>query len=146
MIEIPPYEIRLGTIDDTHFIINSWILTMKHIYPHQYELDFTKRYTQYLNKLVSNSACLVANPIGDNNEILSYLVYSSFKQNLVAHFAYTKVDARNQGLLRSLIRFATANTNFPIVFTHPTKNENMMIAFTKKWIFDPSILYLMDIK
>lgn len=146
MIEVPPYEIRLSTIDDIHFIINSWTLSMKHIYPHQYELDFNIHYNNYLTKLISNSACLIAHPIGDSNEILSYLVYSSFKQNLVAHFAYTKVDARNQGLLRSLLRFANPYGTFATIFTHPTKNEHIMDHFSKKWIFDPSIINLMEIK
>jgi hypothetical protein len=140
--ELVPFEIRLATTDDIHFITNSWLLSTKHQYPNQYALDFAKHYTEYLSKLTSRSISLVAHLQEEPSEILSYLVYTSFRKNMVVHFAYSKVDARNQGIVRNLLQFANPE-KLPIVFTHPAKNENLMQHFARKWIFDPSVIQLL---
>ena len=135
-------QIRLGTKDDLPFILDSWIKMTKHTYPNQYALDFHQHFQERLQPLVQSSLTLVAHLEGEPNEVVSYLVYGSFRKRLVIHYAYTKLDARNQGIVRQLIQFANPE-NMPIVFTHAAKNENMMNALAKKHIFDPSVLQLM---
>ena len=132
--------IRIGTKDDLSFILDSWIKTAKYIYPNQYVLDFNKKYNEYLNVLIEKSTIIVSCIDNDPKDIVSYLVYSSFVGRfLVIHFAYTKVAARKEGIISSLINFANPN-NDPVVFTHAAKNENIMKVLCLKYIFDPSVL------
>ena len=134
-------EIRLSTIKDLPFIISSWTQTIKHIYPNQYALDFSETYHTYLSNLINKSTTIVSHLAEDNNEIISYLVYTSFQGRQVVHFAYTKVGARQLGELSELLRYSNP-MQLPIIFTHPAKNETIMKHFCSKTIFDPTILPL----
>ena len=131
--------IRIGTTDDIPFIVDSWARTIANIYPNRYIIDFQPKFRSYLKTLIDKSTIIVAVDTLDDNEIISYLVYTSFDRKLVIHFAYTKDDARNTGKLNSLISFANI-TNAPIIFTHPAKNENRMIHFVSKYIYNPYII------
>lgn len=134
--------IRFAYTTDIPFIINSWANTIHDIYPNYYVFDFQSKYRTYLKSLIEKSTTIVAVDTLDDNEIISFLVYTSFNNKLVIHFAYTKVDARNTGKLTSLISFANI-INTSIIFTHPAKNENRMKHFTSKYIYDPSLLLLL---
>lgn len=137
-------DIRLGTKQDIPFIADSWVKSIKHIYPNQYALDFTSHYHDHVAKLMNTSLTLIAHLQDEPDEIISYLVYSSFRGNQVIHFAYTKVDARNQGILKQLLIFSNPE-HMPVILTSPTKNENIMAALTKHYIFDPTVLQLMGL-
>lgn len=93
---------------------------------------------------MNTSLTLIAHLQDEPDEIISYLVYSSFRGNQVIHFAYTKVDARNQGILKQLLIFSNPE-HMPVILTSPTKNENIMAALTKHYIFDPTVLQLMGL-
>ena len=139
MIDNLPIQIRLSTNDDNNFIIDSWTNTMKHMYPNQYALDFHTHYQNYVKSLIINSLSVVAHLENEPNEIISYLVYTFFRSSQVVHFAYTKLDARNQKILNRLIDFSNPEKH-PVVFTHPAKNENIMHYLCSKYIYDPSIM------
>jgi hypothetical protein len=63
---------------------------------------------------------------------------------LIIHYAYTKVDARRQGIVKELMEFPKIDgREHTVIFTHPAKNENMMMTLMKKYIYDPSILRIM---
>jgi hypothetical protein len=138
------HKIRLATTDDLHFIQDSWLKAASHTYPNQHALDFATHQKQRMQTLIDASVIIVAHLPEDSNELLSYLVYSSFRGNLVIHYSYTKTDARNKGILRSLIGFAAGPNTVPIVFTQAAKNENIMKHYANKFIFDPSVLNVMD--
>ena len=135
-------EIRLGRLDDLPFVKDSWLKAEKHTFPNQYALDFSKHFQEHMQSIIDQSVILVANLPDDANEILSYIIYSSFRLNEVVHFAYTKTDARRQGLLNHLLEFSNPS-HLPIVFTHAAKNENVMKSLCKRYIFDPSMLKVM---
>jgi hypothetical protein len=135
-------QIRLGMIDDMPFILDSWTQQMRHIYPNQYNKDFSISYRNYLRNLISNSTVLVSYLEGEKDQIISYLIYTSFQKQMVIHYAYTKVDARGSGHVHDLIVFGNP-LNYPIVFTHPAKNENIMNALCKKHIYDPTLTSLL---
>lgn len=134
-------DIRLSNKDDLPFIISSWTICMKHVYPNQYALDFTQQYHEYLVGLIARSTIVVACLSDDASQIISYLVYSSFGHNQVVHYAYTKLDARRQGYVKELMRFSNP-LGFPVVFTHPAKNANIMDHLSKHYIFDPTMVNL----
>lgn len=136
-------QIRLGMVDDLPFILDSWTQQMKHIYPNQYQKDFSVQYQRYLRALIAKSTILVAYLEGEEDQIISYLVYTSFENRMVIHYAYTKVDARGDGKVHDLILFGNP-LSLPIVFTHAAKNENIMIAFVKKHTYDPTLIELME--
>ena len=137
--------IRLAEKTDLPFILDSWTQCMKHMYPNQYALDFSKNYqNDHLKPLIEKSGSVIAHLEDEANEIISFLVFGSFKDNLIVHYAYTKVDARKQGIINQLIEFASVGaTKQSIIFTHAAKNENTMMALMKKYIYDPSILRIM---
>jgi hypothetical protein len=137
-------DIRLATVDDLAFIKDSWLKAEKHTFPNSYALDFSEHFHSHMASIIDQSVILVAHLWDDANEILSYLIYSSFRNSQVIHFAYTKSDARRQGILNKLIKFSNV-TNAPIVFTHAAKNENIMKALCKHYIYDPNILKLMGL-
>lgn len=132
-----PFEIRLATVDDLPFIKDSWLLAIKYIYPNQYELDFADNFQPHMQKIIQGSVIVVAHLAEEPNEILSYLIYTSFRHQQIIHYGYTKVDARRQGLLNHLICFTNPH-KLPIVFTHPAKNQNVMAVFCRKYIYSPS--------
>ena len=137
------FRVRMGEVSDLPFIYDSWMQSMKFIYPHKYDKNFSKNYAKVLSNLIDKSSSLVAHLEGDRDEILSYLIYTSFEEHLVIHFAYTKADCRKEGKVRELITFA--NPLFaPIIFTHPCKNENVMEYLCRKFIYDPSIIGLLE--
>lgn len=136
------YSIRLGILKDTAFIKDAWQKSMHHIYPHQYETGFSQRYQAHMQTLIENSITLVAHLPDDEDEILSFLIYTFFNERLVCHFAYTKVGARKEGLLTALIKMAAPNAQ-SLIFTHPPKNENIMEHFIIKFIYDPSVLQVL---
>jgi hypothetical protein len=139
MIEHSDYLIRLGTLNDVPFIKDAWLKTMRHIYPHQFEVDFAQNYQSHMQTLIDNSITLVAHLKEDEDDILSFLVYTFFRGHLICHFAYTKADIRNQGLLNELLKWA-GPVNQSLIMTHPTKNENLMAHFMEKYLFDPTII------
>jgi len=132
-------EMRLGTINDVAFVKDSWRRSVQHTYPNQYVLDFAKHFQAHMQVLIDKSVIMVCNLPGDEDEIMSYLIYTSFAKNMVIHFAYTKDGARKQGLVRQLIDMSNVQ-RFPIIFTHPAKNETIMKHFASKYIYDPSII------
>lgn len=138
-----PITIRIGMISDNEFILDSWIKIARHTYPYKYEFDFSKTFVPHVWKILDNSSILVAHLESDSDEIISYLIYTRFKNNLVVHFSYTKVDARNQNIMTRLIDFANLEHHSPVIFTHPPKNENIMIKLCKKYIYDPSIMEML---
>lgn len=135
------YDIRLGTTDDLPFILSSWTGMIGKLYPNQYALDFKDKYKSYLHSLLPTCLTIVAHLSGEPNEILGYLVYSSFRQQLVVHYTYVKLDARRQGIANAMLQFANP-INTSIIFTHPANNEKVMQHFSKSYIFDPSISIL----
>jgi hypothetical protein len=140
---IPEHAIRLGTINDLPFIKDSWRKAIKYIYPHQYELDFDKNYQLHMQKLIDNSIILVNHVKDDSNDILSYLIYTSFRGKMVIHFAYSVVDARNNGLVKELMTFASPE-KIPVIFTHPAKNEQIMHKLSQSYIYDPTIIECLE--
>lgn len=139
MINISDCNIRLGTINDTPLIKDAWLKSMKYIYPNQFEVDFAQNYQPHMQALIENSITLVAHIKEDKDDIVSFLVYTFFKEHLVCHFAYTKVDARKQGILTELLKWA-APVHQSLIMTHPTKNENLMAHLMTKYLFDPTII------
>ena len=135
-------KIRLGKLDDLPFVRNSWTLGMETQYPNMHALDFRKRFHEFLTGLIEKSTVLIAHLDDDEDEILSYLVYTSFRDMLVIHYAYTKEDARKQGIVSDLMKFANVN-DYPVVFTHASRNPNRMKKFCMKYIFDPGVLQLL---
>jgi hypothetical protein len=134
-----PIDIRLGTTNDLSFILSSWTIATHHIYPNQYSFHFNENFNNYLRHLINQSVILIAHLPDQPQEILSYLVYTSFRNNLVIHFAYTKLHARRQKIVSRLIQFSNPQ-DFPIVFTHAPKSESMMISLCEKHVFYPNIL------
>ena len=131
--------IRLGMTDDLPFVLSSWTTCMRHIYPNQYVFHFQEDFHHHISNILSKSILLISCLSSDPNEIISYLIYSSFKENMVIHFGYTKLDARGAGILHSLIEYANPN-HLPIIFTHPPKSEKLMIELCQKHIFHPGEL------
>lgn len=134
-------DIRLGTTNDLPFIISSWTRSIRYIYPNQFIDNFADTYQPYLHHLISNSMVVVAHEASDINEIISYLVYTSFLGKQVVHFAFTKDGARQQGKLNQLLAFSNPEKQL-VLFTHPAKNELMMRHLVKKYVFDPQLLKL----
>lgn len=138
-----PFRVRMGEVSDLPFIYDSWMQSLKFIYPHKYDKCFSKNYAKIINILLDKSCSLVAHLEGERDEILSYLIYTSFEENMVIHFGYTKADCRREGKLRELLHFANPLL-LPVVFTHPAKNENVMEYLCRKFIYDPSIIGLLE--
>lgn len=138
-----PFAIRLGTVKDTPFIVDSWVKMVSNQYPNQYALDFRPRYQDHVTKILAKSVTLVAHLEGEPDEILSYLVYSSFRKCQVIQFAYTKFDARKQGLLNALLAFSN-ESRLPVVFTVAAKNGDAMHHFAKRFVFDPTAVALVE--
>lgn len=134
--------IRLGTTDDLHFVISNMAATLSTTYPNQYALNYFTICQQHIRQLCQSSLVLIQHESSDPNDIVSYLIYTSFHNQLVVHYAYTKWDARRQGKLKELIEFANPNGS-NIIFTHPAKNENAMKYFASKHIFDPNLPLLL---
>lgn len=134
--------IRIGTTDDIPFVLDAWVKSLRHIYPNQYALDFYPKAIDKCRILLDKSVSLVSHLSDDPNELISFIVYSSFRGSEVVHFAYTKLDARRQGKVKELLQFS--NPQFTTtIFTHPAKNESVMKHFSSKYIYDPSILEIL---
>lgn len=134
--------IRLGTVDDTSFIIKTWAKTQQQIYPNNHAFDFFQKYNEYIKLLIDKSVILVSCLSDSPNDIVGFIVYTSFDHKCVVHFAYVRPDVRRDGICNNLLN--TANPiNAPIIFTSPAKNEHMMKHLTTKYIFDPSLIGLL---
>lgn len=141
MLKLSDLSIRLASTNDLHFIKDSWTKTIKHIYPNQYVLDFSNKFNAKLDAAIPQSVILVAALDTDQNNIVSYLVYTIFHEAIIILFAYTLLDERRQGFINHLLSVANPNNN-RVVLTSPTKNENILKHLHEKYIFDPSILQL----
>jgi uroporphyrinogen-III decarboxylase len=133
-------QIRLATTDDLHFIVDSWARSLRHTYPNQYAIDFYPRTLNELSELIKECTVVIAHEATDHNEIISWMVYTTFKTNIVVHFAYTKDGARKQGKIKDLLNFANL-LNSSVVFTRPAKNENIMKVLASKYIYDPTLAF-----
>lgn len=138
-------DIRIGTTDDMPFVADSWCKAMRHQYPNQYAFDFSSNYHDHIYQLLDRSILITAHLQGDTKEILGYLVYKAWgspERKQIIHFAYTKADARQQGIMNKLIEWSNPE-HYPIIFTHSAKNETIMRHLAKKYIYDPSILNIL---
>lgn len=135
-------SIRVGVKQDLHFIYDSFAKSMAKTEYNKYIVDFLPKIIKKIPILCERSMILVSSLEKDRNEIISYIVYTSFDNKLVIHYCYTKADARQQGICRELIDTANINNDF-IIFTHPAVNPNAMKHFSKKYIYDPSLLELL---
>lgn len=136
-------QLRLGTKDDLPFIVSSWTQMTKHTYPNMFALDYNKHFGERIARLVNKSSVVVAHLDGEPNEIVGYIVYTTFIKSCVVHYTYVKLDARGQGISNTLLAFANPIV-LPVVFTHPPKNENLMNKLCTKYIYDPYVLELME--
>lgn len=149
MLLLSDLTIRLGQVEDLPFIMDSWTKTMHQTYPNQHIPDFEPKFHAQLDHLLHNAtvlvSCLDTNPAA----IISYLVYTSFRQQLVVYYAYTRPgingQERRQGFLNQLLQFANP-TQSKVIFTFPAKNENVMKYLSNKYIFDPFLLSLLGAK
>lgn len=137
-----PISIRVASQSDLAFIKDSWRKCMKYIYPNQYAIDFDQKFNQQMSNLIENSITLVAYLESNPEEVISYLIHTSFRGNQVIHFAYTKLDARRQGMMKQLLQLSNPG-QVPIIFTHPAKNEKIMQSLLSHYLFDPSIVELL---
>ena len=143
MIEIET-EIRMAELSDYPLILNSWVSQLRNIFPNNHALDYRSKQSDKIKSILSKSITLIANVEGIPDQICSFLTYSSFMhKNLVIHYAYTKYDGRQQGHVSKLIHFACPE-RLPIIFTHPASNANTMKYLCSKYIFDPSILEIIN--
>jgi len=133
--------IRLATIDDHRFILDSWVKSMAQIYPNNYDKEFKGKYRLHCQQLLDKSLAMIQALTTDSEEIISYVVFQSFHHKLVINYAYTKADARRQGKVRELLQYLNPE-NHLVIFTHPCRNENIMEAFVSRFHYDPSILEL----
>lgn len=138
-----PFEIRLATNDDLGFIIAAWLGLRHRTHPNGFALDFAEHEKPRIMARLGASIALVAHLEGHHNELLGCLVYGSFMGTLVLHFASVKVDAREQGIFASMLRFAQGDKPSPVVLTTPARSDEAMTRLCKRFIFDPSILDVM---
>jgi hypothetical protein len=152
MLDTNDTTIRLGVKDDLPFVLSSWLHTVKSQYPNYYQLDFDTLFTQHMHSLLDKSILLVACLDSSPNDIISYLVYTSFPrfrgsdashQQLVCHMAYTRHEERRMGQVNKLIAFALNGEQHPIVMTTACKNLNCMEALCKKYIYAPQTIGLL---
>jgi hypothetical protein len=134
--------IRFSTPEDEAWLADCWYKAQKDLYPNKFIFDFNNKYHRYIENLLAKSITTVVCLDDDPFYNVSQITYTSFHDDLVVHFAYTRLDQRGQGYLTSLINHINI-TNAPIIFTHPCKNENVMKHMCKKYIFDPSIIGLL---
>ena len=146
MTELLSTAIRLSTPDDNAWIIDCWYKAQKDIYPNRYIADFPIKYHQYINSILNNRKHPTITSIlcldDDPHWIVAFMTYTTFLDDLVVHFAYTRKDQRRQGHINKLLT-AINFAHVPVVFTHPCKNENIMKHMCDKYIYDPSILSLL---
>lgn len=141
MLTTSDLSVRLAQSSDLHFIKDSWTKTMKYSYPNQYVLDFAPKFQAKLDQVIPHCVILVATLDSDPSNIISYLVYTIFKDSLIILFAYTLVDERKQGFCNHLLNIANPYNN-KIILTSPTKNPNILQHLAQTHIFDPDILSL----
>ncbi len=135
-------SIRIATIDDLSFIIKSWVRTQSQIYPNNFAFDFYNKYNNYVKSLLDKSVTLVSCLSDSQEDIVGYLVYTSFDGKCVIHFSYVRPEERKVGICNSLIQFANID-NTPIIFTSPAKRQDIMKHLNTKYIFDPSLVTLL---
>jgi len=140
MIELST-TLRLSNEFDIPFIYDSWCRSQHEIYPNKYMDEYSAHYHEHIRRLLDDSIVAIACLDDDPDEIISYIAYTSFRDNFILHYAYTKVDARRQGNINKLINYSNI-LHAPLIFTHPPKNEKIMERIIKRYIFDPSIMEL----
>lgn len=144
MLQLQDLTIRLGEVGDLAFIQDAWAKSLSKTYPNQYQFDFLSRCHQQIKYLIDKSV-IVCQVLDDSPEdIVSFLVYTSFRQQMVVLYAYTRQEERRQGFLNELLAFANPEQH-PLIFISPCKNENVMRYFASKYVFDPTILRVMEL-
>ncbi len=133
-----PTEVRVGLIEDFRFVADSWAKSLRPIGYNYLAFDWFPRKLRDIQAHLERSTVLVAHLDGEPSEIVSYLVYTRVRDIFVAHFAYTKDNARRQGIVRELLAVANAE-QLPVAFTQPAKNEETMRHFAGKFVFDPDL-------
>ena len=133
--------IRVALNSDVAFIKNSWIRCVKNQYPHMYEFEFDERFGRYVCDVIDKANIHIYTFEEDIEQILAYLVFSVWNNNQIVHFAYTKEAARKKGYMNELLKHSNPDGK-PVVFTTATRNENIMQALTKKYIYDPSMRWM----
>jgi hypothetical protein len=134
-------SIRLGEQTDLPFVVDSWAKSLKHTYPNSYILDAYPKFRAQAEALLPK-AVLALQVLDDSpDDIVSWLAYTSFQQQLVVLYAYTRKDDRRQGFLNQLLAFANPEGH-RVIFTFPCINENIMDHFGSKYIYDPYLLGL----
>jgi hypothetical protein len=134
--------LRLHKEEDLPFVFDSWYRSQREIYPNKYATDFKATYHKHIANILSNSIIAISCLDDCPDEIISYIVYQSFRNNFILHYAYTKTDARRQHKVSNLIEWSNV-MKAPLIFSHAAKSERIMAQLTRRYIFDPSILELL---
>jgi len=137
-----PIVIREATVDDAPFIFNSWLKSYK-------DSDFARRvpniiyfaeHHKLIEGLLSHCSIYVACSEEDSNQILGYIVASSFTGTPIIHYIYIKHSFRKLGLATQLISSLSLNKSNMIAVTH--WNKYATIASNKyHLVYHPYLLY-----
>lgn len=98
-----PITIRAAVETDKAFIFDSTLKGIRlPVYAAMVPSVFTRRFKPILEKLLSNSAILVACLPDDPNVIAAYIIYSSFMNIPVIHYVHTRKMFQKQGIAKEL--------------------------------------------
>jgi hypothetical protein len=144
-IEVPAHVVRLATTADDAFIRDSWVHAAHRTYPHRYAVteEFFLHQRARIQRILQDSVSAVAHVADDEDDLLGHMVYARWRNVLCVHFAFVKPDARRHGIFKAMLDFANWE-KLPIVLTAPAVDEDTMKALTKRYLFDPELLSLMQ--
>lgn len=144
-IDVPKWTIRLAEPRDEAFVYDSWLKTSARTYPNMHAADFATFERARVQRLLQSSISAVAQVEGLPDELLGHMVYAMWRGMIVVHFAFTKPDARRNGVFASLLSFADFDgSKRRVVLTSPAQEEKTMAALARKWVFEPHVVALMQ--
>lgn len=129
--------IREPTSDDTNFVLNSWMKSLRTAVPNIESDVFYSFQKMIILKLLSKATLLVACNPEDLDQIFGWIVFSNKEGVTVVHYVYVKQPFRLNGIANGL--FEVVRPKEIRMATHWTKHFEIL---KDKWklIYNPYLL------
>lgn len=129
MTDQVPIRVRNYEPDiDKNFILNSWLKSYRNSPATRNMENGTYYFEQgrLIEEMLDKCSVLVACNTDDSTQIYGYLVSQEIKGTFIIHYVYTKLDFRNLGIAKMLIkaRGHKLDRDNPAVYTHRTSSTD----------------------
>ena len=133
------YILRDAASEDLNFIFNSYLKSYHDNAPVKFVAPtlYYKHQSKELEFLIRHAKCAIACFPEDGSEIISWVLYEYFADNLILHYVYTKQPSRRLGIAKDIITTLLGPRKLIIATHAPDEFTRLRKKLPVKTIYDP---------